>query len=78
MERTKEADLVTAVLIYAMRCLAEGDHAALRDLHFGFRCIDRVVKFVIDHERRSGNRGIAEARTVISPCCIVAKSNVRQ
>ncbi len=42
MERTKEADLVTAVLIYAMRCLAEGDHAALRDLHFGVKEIEAL------------------------------------
>ncbi len=35
MESTKEADLVTAVLMYAMRCLAEGDQAALRNMQFG-------------------------------------------
>ena len=32
---TKEADLVTAVLLYAMRCLAEGDQYALRGMRFG-------------------------------------------
>ena len=32
---TKEADLVTAVLLYAMRCLAEGDQHALRAMQFG-------------------------------------------
>lgn len=32
---TKEADLVTAVLLYAMRCLAEGDQHALRGMRFG-------------------------------------------
>lgn len=32
---TKEADLVTAVLLYAMRCLAEGDQPALRAMQFG-------------------------------------------
>jgi hypothetical protein len=32
---TKEADLVTAVLLYAMRCLAEGDQPALRAMRFG-------------------------------------------
>ena len=32
---TKEADLVTAVLLYAMRCLAEGDLPALRAMQFG-------------------------------------------
>ncbi len=35
MMGTKEADLVTAVLLYAMRCLAEGDHPALRAMRFG-------------------------------------------
>jgi hypothetical protein len=35
MEGTKEADLITAVLMYAIRCLAEGDHAALRHMNFG-------------------------------------------
>ena len=35
MEGTKEADLITAVLMYAIRCLAEGDHAALRSMNFG-------------------------------------------
>ena len=32
---TKESDLVTAVLMYALRCLAEGDQAALRNMNFG-------------------------------------------
>lgn len=32
---TKEADLVTAVLLYAMRCVAEGDQHALRAMNFG-------------------------------------------
>ena len=35
MEGTKEADLVVAVLMYAIRCLAEGDQAALRNMKFG-------------------------------------------
>jgi len=35
MEGTKEADLVAAVLMYAIRCLAEGDQAALRNMRFG-------------------------------------------
>ena len=35
MEGTKEADLVAAVLMYAIRCLAEGDQAALRNMKFG-------------------------------------------
>lgn len=32
---TKEADLVIAVLLYAMRCLAENDQHALRAMRFG-------------------------------------------
>lgn len=35
MASNKEADLTTAVLLYAMRCLAEGDQQALRDMNFG-------------------------------------------
>jgi hypothetical protein len=35
MEGTKEADLAAAVLMYAIRCLAEGDQAALRNMKFG-------------------------------------------
>jgi hypothetical protein len=32
---TKEAELTTAVLLYAVRCLAEGDQHALRAMSFG-------------------------------------------
>lgn len=42
MEGTKEADLVTAVLLYAMRCLAEGDQAALRNMNFGIKEIEAL------------------------------------
>ena len=42
MEGTKEADLVTAVLMYAMRCLTEGDQAALRDMNFGVKEIEAL------------------------------------
>lgn len=35
MSSNKEADLTTAVLLYAMRCLAEGDQQALRAMNFG-------------------------------------------
>ena len=35
MKGTKEADLVTAVVLYAIRCLAEGDQVALRNMKFG-------------------------------------------
>ena len=33
MSSNKEADLTTAVLLYAMRCLAEGDQQALRAMN---------------------------------------------
>ena len=35
MEGSKEAELVMAVLMYAVRCLLEGDEAALHDMNFG-------------------------------------------
>ncbi len=37
MQRTKESELITAVLMYALRCLAEGDQGALRNMNFGPR-----------------------------------------
>ncbi len=40
MHATKEAELVTAVLLYAVRCLAEGDQHALRGMNFGAKEID--------------------------------------
>ncbi len=42
MEATKESDLITAVLMYAIRCLAEGDQAALRNMNFGPREIEAL------------------------------------
>jgi hypothetical protein len=42
MQATKEADLVVAVLMYAMRCLAEGDQTALRNMNFGVKEIDAL------------------------------------
>jgi len=39
---TKESDLVTAVLMYALRCLAEGDQAALLNMNFGPREIEAL------------------------------------
>ena len=35
MTRSKEAELTTAVMTYALRCLQEGDQGALRDMNFG-------------------------------------------
>ena len=42
MDGTKESDLVTAVLMYAIRCLAEGDQVALRNMNFGPREIEAL------------------------------------
>lgn len=42
MEGSKESDLVTAVLMYAIRCLAEGDYPALRNMNFGPREIEAL------------------------------------
>jgi hypothetical protein len=35
MSGTKEAELTSAVLMYALRCLQEGDQSALREMNFG-------------------------------------------
>ncbi|MBR9910305.1 MAG: DUF2857 domain-containing protein [Gammaproteobacteria bacterium] len=42
MASNKEADLTTAVLLYAMRCLAEGDQQALRTMNFGPKELDAL------------------------------------
>ena len=42
MSGTKESELVAAVLLYAMRCVAEGDHHALRAMSFGPREIEAL------------------------------------
>ena len=42
MDGTKEADLVTSVILYAMRCLAEGDQGALRHMNFGIKEIESL------------------------------------
>jgi hypothetical protein len=42
MQGTKEADLIIAVLMYAMRCLAEGDQTSLRNMNFGVKEIDAL------------------------------------
>jgi len=42
MISTKEAELITAVLMYAMRCKAEGDQSALRAMNFGPNEIDAL------------------------------------
>jgi hypothetical protein len=47
MQGTKESDLVTAVLMYAMRCLAEGDQIALRNMNFGPREIEALREMTL-------------------------------
>ena len=42
MNSTREADLVSAVLMYAIRCLAECDWAALRNMKFGPKEIEAL------------------------------------
>ncbi len=42
MEGTKESDLVTAIPMYAIRCLAECDYPALRNMNFGPREIEAL------------------------------------
>jgi len=39
---TKEAELTTAVLLYAVRCLAEGDQHALRAMSFGAKEVEAL------------------------------------
>ena len=45
MNSAKESDLVTAVLLYAVRCLAEGDQQALREMGLGPREINALRGF---------------------------------
>ena len=42
MGATKEADLISAVLRYAVRCLADGDPEALRAMNFGPKEIEAL------------------------------------
>lgn len=42
MALSKEAELVTSVLLYASRCMAEGDQVALRSLNFGTRELEAL------------------------------------
>ena len=54
MERTKEAELIGAVLTYAVRCLAEGDQAALHSLNFGTREAAALRDFTLTDLQRFG------------------------
>ena len=42
MPANKETDLITAVLLYALRCLAEGDQLTLRAMNFGAKELDAL------------------------------------
>ena len=42
MMGSKEAELTTAVMLYAIRCLAEGDQSALRNMNFGPREVEAL------------------------------------
>jgi hypothetical protein len=52
---TKEADLVMAVLLYAIRCLAEGDQHALREMNFGPREISALRDLNLADLHRAGS-----------------------
>ena len=54
MDRTKEAELIGAVLTYAVRCLAEGDQAALHSLNFGTREAAALRDFTLTDLQRFG------------------------
>ena len=56
MSSSKEADLTTAVLLYAMRCLAEGDQQALRAMNFGPKELDGSKSFTGIARIRTGSR----------------------
>lgn len=47
MDSTKESDLVTAVLMYAMRCLAEGDQGSLQNMNFGPQEIEALREMTL-------------------------------
>jgi len=52
---TKEAELITAVLLYAIRCLAEGDQHALRGMNFGPREVAALREMSLADLYRAGS-----------------------
>ena len=52
---TKESELVMAVLLYAIRCLAEGDYHALRGMNFGPEEVAGGLLSRTDFRKRSVN-----------------------
>ena len=55
MNGTKEADLVTAVMLYAIRCLAEGDQPGLRAMGFGPEEITGLRELCLEDLYRAGS-----------------------
>lgn len=60
MIKTKEAELTSAVLMYTIRCIAEGDFAALRQMQVGDREIEAM--------KRIGIRDLFHAGSLRSHC----------
>lgn len=54
MPTSKESDLTAAVLLYAVRCLAEGDQLALRAMQFGPKEVDALQHLNITDLYRTG------------------------
>lgn len=52
---SKESDLVTAVLVYAVRCLAEGDQPALTAMNFGPAEVEALQKLQLTDIYRVGS-----------------------
>ncbi len=52
MTRTKEADLVSALYLYASRCWAEGDLPALRAMGFGREEVDALLSLTLPDIQR--------------------------
>ena len=57
MATTKETDLTTAVLMYAIRCRAEADQSALRSIGFGPREIEALQSLHITDLYRAESIG---------------------
>ena len=55
MNGTKESDLVTALMLYAIRCLAEGDQPALRAMGFGPEEIGGLRELSLEDLYRAGS-----------------------
>ena len=60
MSGSKEAELITAVMMYAVRCFVEGDLHALKEMNFGPK------EFGALREISMGD--LFRARDVTAPC----------